>query len=1567
MAASRSPDDDYDSFVCWCMAQGSQQSRQLSPEAFNALKARLKPRNASDQLYEILGSEDVSRKEFKKLLCCMPVEEYAEIFRSLSTEELQSFLENEDDEVAEDAKERVKVSADDFAKAGGVLTQLQPALGRLRELLLLFPEMSHASSFTMAGEEKGPPVAVAGNPVTVPAQSTVSEKELYQLFGEDNGWTRKEFRQFLKHAPPEEVEELYRAASIDPFSEDATVATTNDDPQVAEATMAKTLKRKKSKQHRGSAPPSKQHQTRSRAPTPNPEPHLAPVSASASASTDNLSTSLTLAVSKNRVRIFAKQHAFNTNASLDQTPEDLEVYLRQVRNFAEKCGLSRDEANECGAEAELRYGIVKEWLEARRVARVRLMSTEALLSRGGCGEKEEVLAIEGVERVDGEGDLGSLKGSKKGSKKRKRDIAEDEVVKTGSSVPGNGSMEPLDETTSKDALDASAVPTASRDTDHDQVQPKKKKRKKDKRGEDSKLLSLNGHTEQYNEDMSIRSNDQSDAERGPTSPSQNNKRRKGDAEESSAAAVGAPLRSGLSSATQVAGINSTPAIDSSAVAAALASTDHDQTHPKRKKRKKDKKPKEKSEEHIEVDPEPSIPASEPVQRDQGQPEQERTATIRTDQHRPQPKKKKPKKDKKAERDREARRVADLESSIDALDDIQGGQARSNQEKGKKKKGQDSSGKQRMNARILGKLQDGLADSSTSVALAAPVQSQPIASKVSKKEKNRQKRQRKMEKKLKFEQAQNGGVGAVDKPQMDQQGPFVDKTSHGEGFRGRYPVEYDLPLEYDEFVPKDEYSDAARRSLELGEAPNPAVLPRDDKRDEGAAMSADESFPISDLDQRLHVFDCEGSVIMKLEEVPVVGQENGLESVETVKRADGHSDTSSQELHAERERSVVPISPSPKRERAASYVQEEVDDTLIPESPQPFEDDEGNSVASRDSSPIDFDEELDDLDLGRANGVVNGVVDDKPTRHSPEGHVVAAVEEDELHIGPPEAVEGSTGMGLAHSLRDNGEDAPSIAGVIDINESHTRLSPTPEVQQLHEPTVTTHTPRDSPALGAYSHTELNELVPILRADSHQEQNGTTAADKPKLKLPGARGMARKLKSVLKNKQDSIKQGSAPGDEDRLAELDSTGISPASISSLPLLRNAETGVTETFEAFKRESPAYCGDQRGPSEEVLAPKRAERAAEILDLYARNARWISLDEALSESHILVTEVNARTASPLRKKLSTGDPSPITTPRKRTGQKSPHFNAPTPPKKPRSPAGTVSCLPFPPLSAPRFGLIQEELAHDPFRLLIAVTLLNKTKGTAAIPVFHSLISTYPTPSALAQASTADVAARIRHLGLQNNRAETLVEFAKTWLAAPPARGKRYKTLHYPYRSASAGIKATEILDDDDTRLGAWEVAHLPGCGPYAMDSWRIFCRDVLRGVAQGWDGEGAEGGFEPEWKRVLPKDKELRAFLRWMWLREGWAWDPGTGEKEVASTEVMRAAERGELVWDEHGGLRMKGGAGEEGKVESREEDIMAITTVLNPEEEEGKYSRDERSDVNSSQATAAVSLLQLQSGLVL
>lgn len=94
--------------------------------------------------------------------------------------------------------------------------------------------------------------------------------------------------------------------------------------------------------------------------------------------------------------------------------------------------------------------------------------------------------------------------------------------------------------------------------------------------------------------------------------------------------------------------------------------------------------------------------------------------------------------------------------------------------------------------------------------------------------------------------------------------------------------------------------------------------------------------------------------------------------------------------------------------------------------------------------------------------------------------------------------------------------------------------------------------------------------------------------------------------------------------------------------------------------------------------------------------------------------------------------------------------------------------------------------------------------------------------------------------------------------------------------------------------------------GRYAIDSWRIFCRDVLRGEAEGWNGEGREEGFQPEWMRVMPRDKELIACLRWMWLKEGFEWDPVTGEREVAGRELMEAAIEGRVMWDGFGGMRI-------------------------------------------------------------
>jgi len=53
----------------------------------------------------------------------------------------------------------------------------------------------------------------------------------------------------------------------------------------------------------------------------------------------------------------------------------------------------------------------------------------------------------------------------------------------------------------------------------------------------------------------------------------------------------------------------------------------------------------------------------------------------------------------------------------------------------------------------------------------------------------------------------------------------------------------------------------------------------------------------------------------------------------------------------------------------------------------------------------------------------------------------------------------------------------------------------------------------------------------------------------------------------------------------------------------------------------------------------------------------------------------------------------------------------------------------------------------------------------------------------------------------------------------------------------------------------------------------------------------GLGDSFEPEWKRVQPSDKELRAFLKWMWLKEGIAWNPDSGEKTIASVDILEAA----------------------------------------------------------------------------
>jgi len=211
---------------------------------------------------------------------------------------------------------------------------------------------------------------------------------------------------------------------------------------------------------------------------------------------------------------------------------------------------------------------------------------------------------------------------------------------------------------------------------------------------------------------------------------------------------------------------------------------------------------------------------------------------------------------------------------------------------------------------------------------------------------------------------------------------------------------------------------------------------------------------------------------------------------------------------------------------------------------------------------------------------------------------------------------------------------------------------------------------------------------------------------------------------------------------------------------------------------------------------------------------------------------------------------------------------------------------------------MQERLARDPFRLLIATIFLNKTPGERAMPIFYHLMARYPTPTDLANAQVSDITAIIYGLGFQNQRARKCVAMAQTWIERPPEPGKRYRKHNYPLKGDSRDVKADEVIDDSDERV-AWEISHLPGLGPYSHDSWRMFCRDELRGLAKDWNGLSAKDPttFEPEWKRVVPLDKELRAWLTWMWLKEGWVWNKETGKRTKASDELMLTASGGGIV----------------------------------------------------------------------
>lgn len=128
-----------------------------------------------------------------------------------------------------------------------------------------------------------------------------------------------------------------------------------------------------------------------------------------------------------------------------------------------------------------------------------------------------------------------------------------------------------------------------------------------------------------------------------------------------------------------------------------------------------------------------------------------------------------------------------------------------------------------------------------------------------------------------------------------------------------------------------------------------------------------------------------------------------------------------------------------------------------------------------------------------------------------------------------------------------------------------------------------------------------------------------------------------------------------------------------------------------------------------------------------------------------------------------------------------------------------------------REPLIQLKYRRSPWRVLVACVLLNRTRGTVAKPVIEEIFRRWPTAKALSGADSDELTELIRPLGLQHQRALSLIYLSRAYNPR-----KRY------------------------TRGG---VLQLAGVGEYAADAYELLCLGDLR---------------------VDPRDKELARWRAW-------------------------------------------------------------------------------------------------------
>ena len=128
--------------------------------------------------------------------------------------------------------------------------------------------------------------------------------------------------------------------------------------------------------------------------------------------------------------------------------------------------------------------------------------------------------------------------------------------------------------------------------------------------------------------------------------------------------------------------------------------------------------------------------------------------------------------------------------------------------------------------------------------------------------------------------------------------------------------------------------------------------------------------------------------------------------------------------------------------------------------------------------------------------------------------------------------------------------------------------------------------------------------------------------------------------------------------------------------------------------------------------------------------------------------------------------------------------------------------------------LIQEDLWPNEWKILVACILLNLTTRKQVEKVIYDIFEQWPDASSLAVADEKELSELLRPLGMYHRRAKSLKRMSR------------------------------EYLTDEWTT-----AAELYGCGKYADDCWRIFCKG--------------------DWMNVTPQDHALNFYHDWLSHRD--------------------------------------------------------------------------------------------------